>query len=247
MKGREKCYAQERYEPFLSNERILRKTTVEVVERSFTTQPKTYIKRGCHTIRERSQKYIRILKDKFNIDLQIPLERAKQIFQDEMDIWDRASLRAYFGTQPSISRRFIRRIATYATGTVSSKTIELTQQIPERKGYLESLGLVKFEKRSNTWFMILTNEALVPKVWRNSVQQYEGRKSRVSIDNFSLTPIVQGKERETVLDAVSTNVETVKNKQTTTLVGCERNRLSESIRLTPREKLVLKEASHQNE
>jgi hypothetical protein len=136
-----------------TKERIVRKTVeiVEAIERPFSTEPKRYVKRGSHIVRERSLRYIGILKEKYDVSHEVPLEQAKQIFQDELDIWDRTSLKAYFGTQPDVSRRQIKRRAMYHnTGTISPKTIELEQSIPKREGYLERLGLVKFEKRGNT-------------------------------------------------------------------------------------------------
>lgn len=225
--------------PVYVGERILRKTTtIEAVERSFTTEPKRRIKRGCHTVRERSLRYVSILRQKYNVFSEIPLEKAKRIFQDELDIWDRTSLKAYFGTQPGVSKRQIKRRAIYHnTGTISPKTIELEQTIPKREGYLERLGLISYEKRGNTWFMALKKEAsVVPEIAKSNQSAYERQNSEVSNDNFSLAPIIQRRrrinhgghvsERETE-ETTSRDTETgIKRRES--VIGCERNQLSES-------------------
>lgn len=175
------------------SERILRKTVeiTEAREKSFLKEPKCYIKRSCHTVRKRSLNYIATLKQKYGVSHEIPLEAAKRIFQEELDIWDRTSLKAYFGTQTNISKRTIQRTAIYHTGTVSNKTIELRQYIFKSEGYLERLGLVKFEKRGNTWFMILANnETIVQEIRHSQTRVYE-RVEPQPIENFSLTPILQ--------------------------------------------------------
>lgn len=177
-------------------EKTLHKTVkiVKAVEKLSETESKHCIKRGCHTVRNRSLNYIAILKQKHNVSYEIPLEKAKQIFQVELDIWDRTSLKAYFGTQPDVLTRVIQRRATYQTGTVSNKTIELRQKISKREGYLERLGLVNFEKRGNTWFMLLANnETIVPEIRHSQTRVYK-RVEPQSIENFSLTPILEESE-----------------------------------------------------
>lgn len=207
--GPDKGYSQTADAPSQGQmkERILRKTIeiVEAIERPFSTEPKRYIKRGSHTVRERSLKYIAILKQKFDVSHEIPLEQAKRIFQDELDIWDRTSLKAYFGTQPDVSRRQIKRRAIYHnTGTVSPKTIELEQSIPKREGYLERLGLIKFEKRGKTWFVALVNnETIVSEICRSQTRVYERLEPEASKENFSLTPILQGKSLRNRFGGVS--------------------------------------------
>ena len=194
-----------------TKEKILRKTTVlEAIERSFTTEPKGYIKRGCETVRNRCLKYNAILRTLYSIEREIPLEKAKEIFQKEMGIWDRTSLKAYFGTQETVSKRKMTRISRYPrTGTMSYKIIELEQPIKRKAGYLERLGLVCFEKRGNIWFMLLEEyNTILPELTHPPkpplTRESESIEAKASIDKISLTPIVQGKEREkTVLEVVS--------------------------------------------
>ena len=179
-------------------EKTLHKTVkiIKAIERPSQTEGKHYIKRSCHTVRKRSLNYIAILKHKYGVSHEIPVEAAKRILQKELDIWDRTSLKAYFGTQTAISKRTIQRKAIYSTGTVSNKTIELRQYIFKSEGYLERLGLVKFEKRGDTWFMILANnETIVPEIRHSQTRVYE-RVEPKSIENFSLTPILE-ESRET--------------------------------------------------
>ena len=163
-----------------NKERILRKTiTYEAIEKPFTTQPKHYVKRGCNTVRTRSIQFLDQLRA-LAYSLEIPLDQAKQLFSEIIGAYDRTTLKAYFGTLPGKSTRLIRRTARYQTGTFSFKNIELTQDIPKTKGYLELLGLVSYEKRGKTWFMVVENRVLVPQLVKGS----EG-----SIDKISLTPI----------------------------------------------------------
>jgi hypothetical protein len=176
------------------------------------------------------------MKTKYGCTREIPLEEAKRIFQLDMGIWDRASLKAYFGTQLGVSRRIIQRTARYQTGTISNKTIELKQNISKLEGYLERLGLVKFEKRGNTWFMVLNNEvSVIPEIAKSTQSVNESSEQNLrlnyvkrgcSIDNFSLTPIALGEQHGHEL-----NVKTEDNgEKRESVIGCERNRSSESER-----------------
>ena len=128
----------------------------------FTTEPKSGRRKGHSPIRDRCLEFMQILKDQGYTNC-IPLEHAKRIFQTEMGIFDQKSLKAYFGCQASKSTRIVRQRVTYATGTISVKNIELTQDIRAKKGYFETLGLVYFELRGNVFFMnVLEMPILVP-------------------------------------------------------------------------------------
>jgi hypothetical protein len=201
-------------------ERIMRETR-EIIERTFTTEPKRRIRRGNSPVRNRCIEFIEILKE-LGYTNTIPLEHAKELFQAQMGIMDRTSLKAYFGSQASRNIRKIQRTARYATGTMSFRTIELAQDVPHRTGYFEILRLATFEKKGKTWFMNLANEPLIAEL---GFHTYEG--SEQSNADFSLPPLLQGKEREkTVLEVVSPNdVETTERTQTHTLQG-EREKLS---------------------
>lgn len=131
--------------------------------------------RKCSTVRRRAANFIRSLNVK-----ELPLELARDLFSELTGLYDRSTLRAYFGTKAHKSVRKIRRTSRYATGTYSFKTIELSQQVRTTKGYLEKMGLATFELRGKTWFMIVHRDAvLVP-------QLYE--RKQVSMENFSLSP-----------------------------------------------------------
>jgi len=145
-------------------ERIIRKTE-ELIERPFTTQPKHYVKRGCNTVRSRCTFYVDQLRV-LNYTLELPLEKAKDLFSEILGIYDRISLKRYFGTLPGKSTRKIRRWARYQSGTQSVKDIELTQDTQKTKGYLEKLGLVTYECHGKVWFMVLENWVIVPIIER---------------------------------------------------------------------------------
>jgi len=70
-------------------------------------------------------------------EYELPLEKAKNLFGEILGIYDRTSIKAYFGTLPDKSAKKIRRYARYQSGTQSVKDIELIQDIPKTKGYLE--------------------------------------------------------------------------------------------------------------
>ena len=140
-------------------------------------------KRGCNTVRTRCLQFIEVLKQSGYAN-EIPLENAKELFMKTMGIMDRTSIKSYFGSQAHRTIRKIQKIARYGTGTTSYKMIELAQEVPQKRGYFELLGLAKFELRGSVWFMILTNETLVPELFP---QHYES--SECSIENLSLSPI----------------------------------------------------------
>ena len=211
-------------------ERVFRKT-FEVIERP-DTKAKRYVKRGCRTVRERSHKFITILKQKHGVTKEIPLDHAKRIFQDEMGIWDRTSLKAYFGTQKSLSKKTIHRTAHYPTGTISHKHIELTQKIQRHEGYLERLGLVCFEKRGSTWFLLIEPESILPEIYRYSKPESECLQAKVNMENFSLTPITLSTPCEPKDRCI------VEDREERECIGGERNQSSESI-LTPIELRIL--------
>lgn len=185
-----------------------------------TAVSRRYVRRGCHTVRNRCREFIEILR-RSNIK-ELPLETAKTLFMNTMDIWDRTSIKAYFGSQAHISTKKMQRIARYPSGTVSFKAIELSQQIPQRKGYLELLGLATFELRGKTWFTIVQHESLVPEMG----PQHCERNSGLPIANFSLSSISPNKDQVAVAKGVAET-----HKQTTTHRMRERNQSSESERI----------------
>jgi hypothetical protein len=153
---------------------------------------------------------------------EIPLENAKRLFFEIVGAGDRATIKAYFGSQAGKSIKRIQKIARYSTGTMSFKNIELAQEVPERKGYFEVLGLAKFERKPNgVWFMVLTEPSLVPEL---VLQHYEGseklpNRELSSMEDFSLSLIAQ-RESEALGNDCSSKES---NKQTTTYSGRERN------------------------
>ncbi|PIX31709.1 hypothetical protein COZ60_03070, partial [Candidatus Bathyarchaeota archaeon CG_4_8_14_3_um_filter_42_8] len=144
----------------------------------FTTQPKHYMKRGCNTVRTRCIVFVDQLRAK-GFEYELPLEKAKELFNEILGVYDRTTVKAYFGTLPGRWTRKFKRWAKYASGTQSSKDIELSQDVPKTKGYLEKLGLVSYERHGRVWFMVLENLQIVPIIM----------KANSSKDKISLTPI----------------------------------------------------------
>lgn len=199
-----------------NKERIFEKTTTErLTERPFTTQPKHYAKRGCNTVRTRAMLFVDQLRAR-GYTLEIPLEKAKQLFSEITGAWDRTTLKAYFGTLPGKSTQHIRRTARYQSGTFSFKNIELQQDIPKTKGYLEKLGMVSYEKHGKVWFMVLENLVIVSQLMKGEDRGSLAHCANVSIDNISLTPIpiTSNSEFANACDVVTTeNTQTNNNLQ----------------------------------
>jgi hypothetical protein len=197
---------------------------------SFTTESKTYIQREFGTVRNKCIGFIALLT-KQGVTREIPLNEAIDLFQLHIsNAMDRTTIKAYFGSMPGKAKKVIHREAQYASGTISNKTITLTEDIKKKEGYLEKLGLVHYEKRANTWFLVLNYEnPIVPEMGKSATNTYES--SSVSIDNFSLTlkhnPISQGEEFEKpICEGVSTYRET--DKKNNNIIVRERNGSSES-------------------
>ena len=148
---------------------------------AFTTEKHKTFSRKCGVVRRRAIEYLSELDVK-----ECPLDCAIEKFSEITGLYDRKTKDAYFGTKEHRSKRSMWRRASYpGSGTVSNKSIELTQTVPTTKGYLEKLGLVRFEQRGKKkiWFMIVnTNTVLFP-------QLYE--RCHVSKQNISLPPIRQ--------------------------------------------------------
>ena len=189
-------------------ERIVR-FTKELIEHPFTTEPKSGKRKSYSPIRDRCLLFREILID-MGYDKTVPLEKAKEIFMQNL-FMDRATITAYFGSQEATSIRKIRRRATYQSGTVSYKNIELAQDIKMRKGYLEILGLVDIEKKGHTYFLTFKSDGLIPQLEPNN------ECSSFAIPSFSLTQedsSLRGKSlRKPILEVVSTK-EGVESRQT---------------------------------
>lgn len=188
--------------------------------KTFTTQPKNHARKGHSPIRDRCLEFIKILNE-YGYKDEIPLEEAKKLFFLTLGIGDKLSLNKYFGTQQSRSTRKIQRMARYGTGRLSFKSIELSQEIPEKKGYFELLGLARYEQRGNTVFMILKNGSIIPEILaKGAPQHYES--SKLSIDKIYLSSY---SPREEVLGETVSEVSPKENK-TNNNIQSEKYKLS---------------------
>ena len=163
---------------------------------TFTTERHKTFSRKCGTVRNRASNFISVLGVK-----EVPLKVAIEQFSEITGMYDRKTIKAYFGTKEHRSKRSMWRRAVYAgTGTTSNKLIELVQTVSTIQGYLEKLGLVTFELRGKTWFMVVNRDAvLVPQLYESC---------HASKQNISLSPIRQkgiGKEHEKT-EVVSCNI-----------------------------------------
>jgi hypothetical protein len=136
--------------------------------------------RGCNTVRARCIQYVQALEQQGY--MRLPLEQAKQVFSQTLGIYDRTSMKAYFGTQAHVCRHTVERFARYQSGVAALKTIELSQRIPHQLGYLETLGLVTYELKGKVWFLVLKKAILVPTL---------KKKCAVSMPNFSLSHVTE--------------------------------------------------------
>ena len=171
-------------------------------------------KRRNSPIRRRCLEFLEILKE-YGYTYEIPLEEAKRLFFVEMGIGDPKSLKAYFGSRGCKSIKRMQRIARYSTGAISFKNIELMQEIPERQGYFEMLGLATFEFRGNKWFMILKPPRLVPQLGKGWANYF--------MDKISLSSCGEAEEKNSAGEGLENHSLHEQNKQTTTYRGRERN------------------------
>lgn len=242
----EKTFARkgglEPYENFESNptgestelctERILRKTeTYELVERPFTTSPKRYVKRGCKAIRSRSMKYYH-----YWITHQIKemlLDDSKELFSQLIGVWDRTTIRAYFGSQEPKSYEIESIKKDDESGKVYRRNITLTRKSKRTKGYLEKLNLFAIEKRGQNYFITINELVVIPEIAKR-VHNNERHSLEQSIDNLSLIPFSQGERaRENRFEKVVSSIETTgtrKKQYNNNNLRGERNQYCESER-----------------
>jgi hypothetical protein len=134
---------------------------------------------NCNTVRKRALHYLAALKEN-GFTNELPLDQAKSLFSQILDIWDRTSIKAYFGVKAHTTKRIVQRMAIYrTTSTISNKDIFLTERFETSPGYLEKMGLVSYEMKGKTWFMKLESPSLVPQL---------GKVVGGFISNFSLSP-----------------------------------------------------------
>jgi hypothetical protein len=194
--------------------------------------------RKCGTVRRRAVNYLSALGVK-----EIPLAKAIEKFSELTDMFDRYTIKAYFGTKKHTSRKLIFRRAIYGgNGTVSNKTIDLSQDVPTTAGYLEKLGLVDFEKRGKTWFMVVNeNAVLIP-------QLYE--RKQLPMKNISLSTNSENNEAFSQGERVRENrfekVVSVNNKINNNNLQDERDIFVDKTaygKLTPLERAILRAES----
>lgn len=118
------------------------------------------VSRESNTVRSRCILFIETLH-KLGYD-RIPIEQAKQLFRVTVNVFDRASIKAYFGTYQHVSTHAVQREARYQSGTYSFKSIVLKQKVPYQQGYFDLLGLVSYEWVNKTLFLIPKFAVLVP-------------------------------------------------------------------------------------
>jgi hypothetical protein len=187
-------------------------------------------KQSSSPIRTRCIRFIEILRH-CGYDRQIPLDKAKEIFQKSLGFFDRTTIKAYFGTQAHINKRIVNVRGRYSTGTITDKTLELTQVISQKKGYLEILELATIQKKGSTWFLILKNESLVPEMGSCTEESVSESNREISLSSNTLLPQGEGSEGNR-FEKVSLDIETTERSQTHTLQG-EREKSGEKSNLSP--------------
>jgi len=193
-----------------------------ISDKSFSTSPQGHRRKAHSPVRDRCIQFLDILRE-YGYTLKIPLEKAKELFQQEMNIMDQKSLAAYFGTHQHRVKQRMERFAQYGSGHSALKRIELSYEVQARKGYFEILNLANFELKGKTWFMTFNCEGLVPQLGSHTD---EG--SECSIDSFSLSVGgggIEAAESKSGDGIAEFNVVTRKKQQTHTLLD-QREKLS---------------------
>jgi len=138
---------------------------------------------NCNTVRRRALDFLAALNE-MGYSKEIPLNEAKDLFSRVLDIWDRASLKAYFGVKAHTTKRLVQRTAIYrSTSTISNKDIYLSEKFETCPGYLEKMGLVSYSLKGKVWFMKIETANLVPQLVKAGCG---------FINNFSLSPYSVG-------------------------------------------------------
>jgi hypothetical protein len=131
---------------------------------------------NCSTVRKRCITFLSELK-RLGYE-RIPLDQAKNLFSQILDVWDRTTLKAYFGVKAHTNKRIVQRTAIYrSTATISNKDVILSERIETSPGYLEKMGLVSYELKGQVWFLKIESAVLIPQLM----------KADVSMRNFSLS------------------------------------------------------------
>jgi hypothetical protein len=120
-------------------------------------------------VRKRCIQFIQVLKE-MGYEKRISLDDASEIFQNELGIMDAKSLRAYFGTRAGKSERTINEMKSYQNGDRKFRTIQLSMKIADRRGYLEILGLVEYEKMGKSWVLLIKSDSVVP-LWNPQLSE----------------------------------------------------------------------------
>jgi hypothetical protein len=164
----------------MTNENEDTETNVPSMDKlALIAKPEARKMQKCNTVRKRAITFLTTLKQ---LGYQrIPLEQAKTIFSQTLGLWDRTTLKAYFGTKAHTTKHLVQRTAIYrTTSTVSNKDIWLSQRVETSPGYLEKMGLVTYELKGQTWFMKLSENAVVVPQLMKVVDE--------SMRDFSLSP-----------------------------------------------------------
>jgi hypothetical protein len=158
-------------------------------------------------VRRRSINYILNLKEN-GYKNELPREQAIEFFSETSGFYDRLTIKAYFGTVAHRSKRKFYQDSQYASGTTTHKTITLSQEIIQSKGYLEKMGLVSYHLKGNVWFMKIENAVLTPEL---------GRSSHEFMKNLSLSPLAQvgsfGKDHEKISEGCPAIRDELETKQ----------------------------------
>ena len=178
--------------------------------------------RGHGTVRRKCLAFIDELKAS-GFTAEIAYDQCIDYFQSFCDVWDRISIRSYFGVLPQVRKREFQVKRRYKTGTITQSTVTRAEIILKRKGYFEKLGLWHYELRGHVWIVKLHESSISPTLISEV-------NASVTMRNLSLSPIATN----SVGNELVSNMETDTRDESGELREssyCVRdiNRLSESI------------------
>lgn len=150
--------------------------TTEITTKSFTTARK---KTANSPVRKRCLEFVDAMHSLGYSCM--PLDDAKELFIATLQICDRTSVKAYFGTQPHRVVQPMERMARYASGVNSLERIELSHKVGYTAGYFELLRLATIQKKGSTWFMVLNEVGVVSQLGAESLMEDCANKSNVEI------------------------------------------------------------------
>ncbi len=225
------------------------------VNRPFTTEPNTrYHMPNSTPMRKRAACLMELLFQNGFIK-EAPYETIHQFVVEKADFigLDQRTVTQYIGRprktlRPGENPKTEVTISYRSTGSVIQKGYSAVRRLPEKLGICQKLGYLRLEYRNEVAFLIF-NHRNVPLPYHANEALFDSEQSEVlecSKDDLCVSPI-GSKNKNTEAGRESVVIESRESRVSKQHTQIAPKNESESIRLTPREKLVLKACRERGE